>query len=85
MGFEVLGRWGRQCIDLVPKLAHEKSRGVHPRLRRGTAFAFQRRWSGLISVALMKAVAAAALRGEGADIATTPLEPAPGVADLSVD
>ena len=71
LGFEVFGRWGKQCAELIPKLAREKSRGMHPRLRRGTALAYQRRWSGLVSVGLMKAVAAAALRGEGADLATT--------------
>ena len=83
-GFEVFGRWGKQCVELIPKLAREKARGMHPRLRRGTALAYQRRWSGLVSVGLMKAVAAAALRGEGADLATTLLEPVPGIADLTV-
>ena len=83
LGFEVFGRWGKQSAELIPKLAREKSRGMHPRLRRGLALAYQRRWSGLVSVGLMKAVAAAALRGEGADLATTLLEPIPVIADLS--
>ena len=82
LGFEVFGRWGSQCIDLMPLLAREKSRGMHPRLRRGTALAYQQRWAGIISVGLMKAVAAAAVRGEGADVATCPLEPEPAVSDL---
>ena len=55
---------------------------MHPRLRRGTALAYQQRWAGIISVGLMKAVAAAAVRGEGADVAMCPLEPEPAVSDL---
>ena len=82
LGFEVFGRWGSQSIELMPLLAREKSRGTHPRLRRGTALAYQQRWTGIISVGLMKAVAAAAVRGEGADLTTCPLEPEPAVSDL---
>ena len=82
LGFEVYGRWGKQCIDLLPKLAREKARGSHIRLRRGVALGYQHRWSGVIAVALQKAVAAGVLRGEGADLATTLLEPAPPVGDL---
>ena len=67
---------------MLPKLAREKARVVHPRLRKGAALAYQRRWAGLVSVALMRAVAAAALRSEGADLATTLLEPQPSFADL---
>ena len=82
LDFEVFGRWGDQCVDLLPRLAREKSRGIHPRLRRGTALAYQQRWAGVISVALMKAVFAAATRAEGSDIATALLEPEPALADL---
>lgn len=82
LGFEVFGRWGKQCIELLPLLAREKSRGMHPRLRRGTASAYHHRWAGLVSVGLMKGVAAAAMRGEGSDLARTLLEPEPAVADL---
>ena len=32
---EVYGRWGRQCVELVPKLARERSRGLARRVRRG--------------------------------------------------
>ena len=84
LGFEVFGRWGKQCIDLVPILAREKSRGMHPRLRRGTALAYQQRWTGVVAVGLMKAVAAAALHGEGADLSTALLEPEPSAGDLPV-
>ena len=82
LGFEVFGRWSKQCIELLPLLAREKSRGMHPRLRRGIALAYQQRWAGIVSVGLMKGVAAAAMRGEGSDMAATFLEPAPAVADL---
>ena len=82
LGFEVFGRWGHQCVELLPKLAHQKSRGAHPRLRRGTALAYQQRWAGLISVGLVKGVTAASLRGDGADLAVTLLEPEPPMADL---
>ena len=84
LGFEVFGRWGAQCVDILPKLAVEKSRGMHPRLRRGTALAYQLRWAGLISIGVMKVVSAAALRDAGSDLASAPLEDAPGVADLLV-
>ena len=82
LGFEVFGRWGPQCVTLLPWLAHEKARGLHPRLRRGAALAYQQRWAGIVSVGLMKAVGAAALRGEGADLVTTLLEPEPGLAEV---
>ena len=55
---------------------------MHPRLRRGVALAFQTRWTGLIAVAVQKAVAKGRLPGEGANLATTLLEEAPPVADL---
>jgi len=82
LGHEVFGRWCPQSVDLLPLLAREKARGMHPRLRRGVALAYQQRWAGVISVGLMKAVAAAAVRSEGSDLATSALEPEPAVADL---
>ena len=82
LSHEVYGRMGRQCVDLLPKLAREKARCVHPRLRRGTALAYLSRWTSLLGVALQKAVAASVLRSEGADLPTTLLEPAPNIADL---
>ena len=57
---------------------------MHPRLRKGAALAYQRRWAGLISIGLMKAVATSARRGEGADLATTLLEPLPCFADIAL-
>ena len=82
LGFEVYGRWGQQAIDLIPLLARERARGMHPRLRRGTALPDLNRWSGIIAVALQKAVSIAATRDEGADLVQTLLEPVPFVADL---
>ena len=82
LGHEVFGRWCSQGVELLPLLAREKSRGMHPRLRRGAALSYQRRWAGVISVGLMKAVAAAAMRYEGCDLATTALEPEPAVCDV---
>ena len=84
LGFEVFGRWGKQGAELLPKLATEKARGMHPRLRKGAALAYQRRWAGLISIGLMRAVAASARRGEGADLATVLLEPLPSFADIAL-
>ena len=71
LGFEVYCRWSRQCIELLPKLALARAKCLHPRLRRGTAMAYLHRWAGLVSIAVQKAVAVAALRGEGADLAST--------------
>ena len=82
LGHEVFGRWGPQAVKLLPLLARERARGMHPRLRRGTALSYQTRWSGLVAVGLQKAVAAAVLRNSGADLPTTLLEPEPPVADL---
>ena len=82
LGHEVFGRWCSQGVNLLPLLAREKSRGMHPRLRRGVALGYQQRWAGIVSVGLMKAVAAAAVRSEGCDLATSLLEPEPAVSDL---
>ena len=46
--------------------------------------AYLHRWSGLISVAVQKAVAIAALRGKGADLVTTLLELQPCLADFPI-
>ena len=84
LGCEVYGRWGQQSIDLVQRLVRERTRMLHPRVRRGTALSLQHRWWGILSVALQKAVAHAILRESGADLPDTLLEPIPGLADLPV-
>ena len=82
LGHEVYGRWSAQAVELLPRLALERSRGMHPRLRKGAALSYLNRWSGLIAVAVQRAVSVAAMRDEGADLVTTLLEPAPCVADV---
>ena len=82
LGVETFGRWGSDCIQLVPLLAREHSRGLHPRIRRGCMLGFQRRWWGILGIALQTSVAEMILRDDGADLPTTLLEPALGVAAL---
>jgi hypothetical protein len=85
LGCEVFGRWGPQCIKLVPELAREKSRGLHPRIRRGVALSLQHRWWGILGVGLQKAVAHIILHSDaGADLFTSLLEPVVAIADLPV-
>ena len=84
LGCEVYGRWSRQCVQLVPALAREHARGLHPRIRRGAALGYQQRWWALLSVALQKAVAQAVLRSEGQDLTSAELAPVPPLADLPV-
>ena len=85
LGCEVYGRWGEQCVKLVPELARVRTRGLHPRVRRGTALALQHRWWGILGIALQKSVAEMVVNAEaGADLATGGLEPCPDLADLEV-
>ena len=65
-------------------LEGERSRQLHPRIRRGTALSLQHRWWGILSVTLQKAVARAILRETGADLYESLLEPIPEIADLAV-
>ena len=84
LGCEVFGRWSQQCIDVVPQLAREKTRGLHPRVRRGVALGLQHRWWGLLGVALQKSVAQLVMHAAaGADLAQTELEPVPPLADVA--
>ncbi len=74
----------RPAVQLVPALAREHARGLHPRVRRGAALGFQSRWWSILGVALQKGVASAVLRDSGEDLPTTALEPAPALGDLPV-
>ena len=77
------GRWGKPCIELVEKLVRERTRMLHPRVRRGTALSLQHRWWGILSMTLQRAMAHAILWESGADLHDALLEPIPGLADLA--
>eukprot|EP00973_Karenia_brevis_P045567 6310408-Karenia_brevis.AAC.1 len=55
LGSEVYGRWSTSCTQLVPALARERARGLHPRVRRGAALALLNRWWCILGVALQNA------------------------------
>ena len=55
---EVGGRWSDTTCQLLRDLAKEKSQSAPPRLRRSTAFAWENRWWGMLSVAAQNAFAA---------------------------
>ena len=84
LGCEVYGRWSSQCIALVPALARERCRGMHPRIRRGAALGLQHRWWGILADALQRAVANVVLNPESADLSRMQLEPMPSLADLLI-
>ena len=68
LGAEVFGRWSQQAITLLPALARERTRGLHPCVRRSTAFALQHRWSALLSIGLQRGVAHIIAYDFGADL-----------------
>ena len=70
--------------QLVDALVRERTRMLHPRVRRGTALGLQHRWWGILSVSLQKAAARAITRDSGQDLHESLLEPVPGIADLAV-
>ena len=84
LGCEVYGRWGEASVQLVRDLVRERSRLLHPRVRRGTALGLQHRWWGILSISLQKCVARAMLEDGGADLHDALLEPIPGLADLPI-
>ena len=84
LGCEVYGRWNATCIKLMTDLAREHTRGLHPRVRRGAALSYHRRWWALVGASLQKSVAAAVLRDAGGDLASMELCKAPPLADLPV-
>ena len=55
---EVGGRWSDTTCQLLRDLAKEKSQSAPPRLRRSTAFAWENRWWGMLSVSAQNALAA---------------------------
>ena len=84
LGCEVYGRWSAQSVKLVPELARERARGLHPRIRRGVALGLQHRWWGILSIALQRAVANVVLNPDCADLNRLQLEPMPFLADLEI-
>ena len=78
VGCERYGRWDESCIKVIPDLAREHARGLHPRVRRGTALGYQR---SLVSVALQKSMTAAVLRDHDENLPSVGLEPAPDLPD----
>ena len=82
LGVEVFGRWGRDPLDLIPKLARERARGLPERVKIGAQMALQHRWWSLLGMAVQRGVVQAATRDIGEDLIDELLEPVPGVADL---
>ena len=78
----MFGRWGAQCIALVPALARERTRGLHVRVRRGTRLLLERRWWGILGVRQQRGVAHILCSDGGSDLVQTQLEPATALADL---
>ena len=52
------------------------------RIRLSAQLTFLRRWTGLLSISVQKAVTAGVLYEAGADLISTQLEPTPYAADL---
>ena len=71
LGAEVYGRWSAQAVTLLPELARERSRGMHPRLRRSTTLRLQHRWAGVLAVGLQRGVAHIIIGKQGADLVHT--------------
>ena len=67
-------------------MALQRTKGLHVRVRRGLAITLQRRWWGILGVALQKAVAhqIQCFHTGGADLHATALEEPYFLADLDV-
>ena len=83
LGAEVYGRWSRQAVTLLPELARESARGLHPRLRRSTALGLLHRWSGILAMGLQRGVARIVASDFGADLVRTQLVPSIALGDLA--
>ena len=69
----------------MAELARERTRCLHPRVRRGIAFALQRQGRGILGMALQKSVAEmVAYAHAGADPAKGWLELSPELCDMEV-
>ena len=83
LGAEVYGRYSPQVVELLPKLARESARGLHPRLRRSTPLFLLHRWSGILSIGLQRGVAHIVAHDNGPDLVRVGWEPAVHWADLA--
>jgi len=84
LGCEVYGRWSSTTVSLVADLARERARGLHPRIRRGSAMSFQHRWWGILPTSLQRAVVNC-ITAETGDLYDALLEPIPSIADLPAE
>ncbi len=82
LGSEILGRWGDDPIDIMPKTVRAKCRGLPQSVRVCLQAALSRRWWGLVGVAVSREVARAILRCAGSDLIDHALEPPPALCDL---
>ena len=82
LGGEDYRRLSSHSIDLLPRLARERTRGLHPRLRRGTSLLLLRRWLGILGVGLQRGTSHMKLMDSRADLVRALLEPATHLADL---
>ena len=58
---ELGGRWSSECHELMRLLLNHRARRTAPAVRAAARSGWQRRWWGLLGVALQQAVAATAL------------------------
>ena len=83
LGCEVYGRWTEDALRLVRELARLKAREAPALLRPTARQAWAARWWGIIGVGTQRAVGAALLVREGADLLPpTPNGEEPCLADL---
>jgi len=68
LGVEVYVRMSTQMVTLLPELARERSRGLHPRLRRSTALKLLHRWAGIFAVGLQCGVSHIVANDCGSDL-----------------
>ena len=79
---EVGGRFSEECIELIRQLLREKIRNVPSGLQGTLRMALRRRWYGILSIAIQRAVAINLL-GEEWEMPT--VFPLPGIEELIVE
>ena len=76
---EIGGRFSEECLDLVRRLVEHRSRQAPPALRGSFYVIFSRRWWGILSMAVQRAVAANLV---GADWPLIGMAPQPDLEEL---